>query len=66
MADEFEAGPAEPIDNATPSTAAARLAGSLRGPGVVFLNPNDIHLEHIASGNDEVGDGADPPLGGEL
>lgn len=60
MADELEAGPAEPVHDPTP---AAGLAGGRSSPGVVFLNPNGVDLDHIGGGDDEVGDGADPPLG---
>lgn len=67
MAYEFEAGPAKPVhDAATGPAHATWLTGGLRGPGVVLLNPQDVYLEHIASGYDEVGDGTNPPLGGEL
>lgn len=63
MADKLEAGCTKPIHYSAPAT---RLARDRSNPGVVFLDPNGVDLNHIGGSDNEVGDGADPPLGGRL
>lgn len=55
MGNELEGGPGEAIHEAT-------ALGFGRGPGVsvaLFLESDDVELEDISRGDDEVGDGAD-------
>lgn len=63
MADELKPSTSEAIHGAT---SAMLVAGGPRDPVIILLDPNEVDLQDIGRGHDEVGDGTDSPLGGPL
>lgn len=63
MANELERNAGDAVQHSAALDSELLAAAAAAPPRLLLLNPNDVDLEDVGGGYDEVGDGADSALG---